>query len=95
MFDKNTWNHLTVYKQMNSNKSIKNKVTDKIFAYQSFIHRYLILNYSHGLIYDKIPTNQPINIIIMIIIMIIIISVKKIKIYTILPNGIYVNQNQS
>ena len=32
--DKNTWNHLTEYKQMSSN-SFKNNVTYELFAYKS------------------------------------------------------------
>ena len=34
--DNNTWNHLTVGKQMNFH-SFKNKVTHKLFAYKSYI----------------------------------------------------------
>ena len=35
MLNSNTWNYLTVYKQMSSNNLFKNKVTDKLFAYKS------------------------------------------------------------
>ena len=36
MFNKNTWKHLNVCKQMNSNKLIRNKVAEKLFAYKSY-----------------------------------------------------------
>ena len=34
MLDRNTWNNLTVCKQMSSNSSSKNKVTDKTIQLQ-------------------------------------------------------------
>ena len=35
MLDSNTWNHLTVCKQIGSN-FLKNKITDKLFPYKSY-----------------------------------------------------------
>ena len=36
-FDRNTWNHSTVCKEMSSNNLFKNKVTYKLFPYTSYI----------------------------------------------------------
>ena len=36
MLNYNSWNYLTVYKQMNLNNSFKNKVTNKLFADKSY-----------------------------------------------------------
>ena len=35
VLDKNTWNHVTVHKQISSNNLFKNKLTYKLFAYKS------------------------------------------------------------
>ena len=40
MFDKNTWNQLTMCKLTNSNYLSKNKVVSKIFFYNSYAHTY-------------------------------------------------------
>ena len=40
MLMNNTWNYLTVYKQMSSN-TFKNKVTNKLFAYNVHIYIYI------------------------------------------------------
>ena len=37
VLDKDTWNHLTVCKQKNTNNSFENKVTYKLLAYKSYI----------------------------------------------------------
>ena len=37
MLKSNTWNHLTVCKQMTANNLFENKVTYKLFAYKSDI----------------------------------------------------------
>ena len=34
VLDRNTWNYLTVYKQMSSKTSIKNKVTYQFYPYK-------------------------------------------------------------
>ena len=39
MLDRNTWNHLTMCKQMSSNNLYKSKVINKVFAYKSFKNR--------------------------------------------------------
>ena len=38
MWDRSTWNHLTMGKQMSSNNLFENKVTYKLFAYKSHTH---------------------------------------------------------
>ena len=50
MLDSDTWNHLTVCKQMSSNKLLKNKVTNKWFAEKSYKQN-LALNNPQCLIY--------------------------------------------
>ena len=42
MLNENTWKHLTVCKQMSS-CSFKNNVTDKLFAYKSYIFEILYI----------------------------------------------------
>ena len=37
MLNSNTWNHLTVYKQMSSNISYRNKFIYQLFAYNLYI----------------------------------------------------------
>ena len=40
MLDRNTWNYLTVFKQIRSD-SLKNNVTCKLFAHKSYIYIYI------------------------------------------------------
>ena len=70
MLDRNTWNHLTVGKQMCSNKLFKNKTTNKLFAYELYIYiyiymhiykQYLVLNNPYMLIYHKRSPTQLFN----------------------------------
>ena len=46
MLSSNTWNYLTVCKQMSSNNSFKNKLIYKLFAYKSFMKRGFGFKYS-------------------------------------------------
>ena len=61
MLDWNTWNHLTVCKQMSAN-SFKNKVTNKLFAYKSSTQIYIDKIW-HEITYSGWFTIKPNNLI--------------------------------
>ena len=59
VLDRNTWNNITVCKQMSSNHSFKNDVTYKLFTSKSYVWKQsLALNKPIGLICYKRSTNQ-------------------------------------